>query len=172
MKKIFIILIVLEIFVVGCAKNNAKGLAEIQEKELIENFLYEVFDLNKQQRCNTFIEMVGPTRDMSILPETEGVQEISNETQQAYENYCKPFEAYATQKCIDLMQANRIPIQYDLYVVNQNVTVEIADVQYEKVSENTYSFEVSYKTDLYSIKGKITIEKAEGKVLVTSVNAY
>lgn len=170
MKRILIILIALAIFVIGCAKVNTKGINETREKEVIENFLYEVFELNKQGRCNTFQEMVGETEDISALNKTEGVQEISNETQQAYKDYCKSFEAYATQKCIDLMKANRIPMQYDLYVINQNVAVEIADVQYEKVSENTYSFEVLYKTDLPSIKGKVTIEMAEDQVLVTSVS--
>lgn len=170
MKKI-LLLAVLGLLLMGCAKEESKEVTDTKKNEIVETFLTEVFTIDKDSRYETLLGIVIEA-DFPSVPEETGLQEAPEEVQKAYDAYYKSFEPFATKKCIESMQANRIPMKYDAHISDEGTGAEITDIKYEKVSDNSYSFEVSYDADMSNIKGKLTLETKGEQVYVNFIDIH
>uniref|UniRef100_UPI0040574968 hypothetical protein n=1 Tax=Agathobacter sp. TaxID=2021311 RepID=UPI0040574968 len=146
---------------------------EAKEKA-VETFLNEFFSFNNEERYQTLSEKIDSIEYDGESGSTEGaLQGLSDEHQKAYEEYYRAFEEIATQNCIDSMQTNRLPIQFESHITESGTKVKVSDMQYEAADENAYTFEVSFESEdsvfQSPMKGKVTLPVADGQVLVDSV---
>lgn len=83
-----------------------------------------------------------------------------------------------TTECADKMQANRMPYKYDKLVVENGLTVEVENIEYEKVDENVYSFVITFKTnqttDYFStpVNGQVVVDVIDGEAFISSIVMY
>lgn len=170
----FIFAMLLCFIMAGCDNGNTVTVTDEAKTQVVEKFLSEFCTFNKEERYNTFSEAIAEIG----IEQNEETSVVAEKQQQAYDEYYKSFASLATQNCIDTMQANRLPFKYDSVVFEKDITVEIGDVEYETTGENSYTFEVSFKSSEANeilkspIKGQLTLQIADGQVLVDSIRVY
>jgi hypothetical protein len=176
---VFLLLVMLCFGIVGCTKTDTNEITEEQKEEAAETFLNEFFSFNQEGRYDALSEALADIDTTGASgTETEGVQSITEETQRIYEDYYRAFADVATDNCVENMLSNRMLVKYDSLAAEQGIECKIANVECKSSDENSYTFEISFQSDEANelfhapMKGRVTIESADGKVLVDSITLY
>ena len=161
-------LMLISLFVTGCLNADSGS-----KEDTVKDFLNEFFSINNQGRYDKLMEVTIASDSSSAS--SDGVSELPEDIQKAYENYYLPFADTASDSCIDSMQASRLPIKYDAFFAEYAVNVQVDKVTLEKVNENSYNFEILLKADQdleqvqSPIRGKVTTLDIDRETLVDSI---
>lgn len=138
-------LLLFGVFIIGCTKedNNADTSQEVGEK-----FLNQLFTSNYENRYTEFLA------DKDI------------------DKYYDTFSKYTSQKCLEELERDRIPIKYDKEAQKDNVFLSVSDIKIEFDEKGVGQFEVflnnqnDNETTIKKATGQITIEdeKKENKI--------
>lgn len=168
-KKHFLIcfVVLLSLCIIGCSNVKEKGITEEKKEKVVEDFLKEVFHLNNEERYTILMDNL--VKNNSLEKETVDFQEFSEKQQLAYNEYYKNFEGMVTESCIDSMIKNRYPMQYEKLLIEAGEVVEIDNIHFEAIDEDTYTYEVSFKeNEMFesTIKGSVILLIENNQVLV------
>ncbi len=162
-------LMIISLLFTACLDSDAST-----KEDTVKDFLNEFFSINNQGRYDKLMEVTIASDSSSAS--SDGVSELPEDIQKAYENYYLPFADTASDSCIDSMQASRLPIKYDAFFAEYAVNVQVDKVTLEKVNENSYNFEILLKADQdleqvqSPIRGKVTTLDIDGETLVDSIS--
>lgn len=147
----------------ACGVTEGDEVKKEKKDQVVETFLNEFFSFNKDDRYVSFAQVAEEQEDSEI-------------SRQAYEESYAALSKLSTQNCFEKLQQNRLPTQYDKYVVENELDVQIDELEYDAVEENGYEFSVTFKSDDETfdsqIKGKLTIKIIEDEVFVDEIIIY
>ena len=160
---LILMLPILCVNITGCGMSERNKVTNEKKDEVVETLLNEFFSFNKDERYISFTRL------------TEK-QENSESSRQAYEKSYAALSKLSTQSCFDNLQQNRLPVQYDKYVVDNEIHVQIDEMEYEEVEENVYEFSVTFKSDNEAfsspMKGKLVTKIIDEEVFIDDIIIY
>lgn len=168
-----LIVIALTLMIISISFTACQNRDASSEEDTVKNFLNEFFSINNRGRYDKLMELTAISDSSYSSP--NGVSELPEHIQKAYEDYYLPFADTASDSCIDNMQAGRLPIKYDALFAEYAVNVEVDKITLESANENSYNFEVFLEADQdleqiqSPVRGKVTIADIEGETLVDSI---
>lgn len=168
-KIIFLLMLLLSLCIVGCTNVQKPDITEEEKEQVAEKFLREIFLFNNDDRYSILMEKLSSP---AMLDAEENLQET---LQLAYDEYYKVFEGMVTESCVDTMIKNRYPMQYEKLLVEAGEVVEIDNIHFEAVDEDTYTYEVSFKENKVfdsTIKGSVILFVENDQVLVDVFMIY
>lgn len=164
-KHCFIILVLVMLFLTlsACGVTEGDEVKKEKKDEVVETFLDEFFSFNKDERYVSFTQVAEEPEDSEVV-------------QTLYEESYAALSQLSTQSCFDNLQQNRLPAQYDKYVVDNEIPVQIDEMEYEEVEENVYEFSVTFKSDNEAfsspMKGKLVTKIIDEEVFIDEIIIY
>lgn len=171
MKRILTSLFSIIILAVFCfnAISCTKAVDEEDKTNAVKAFVTEFCTFNKNDRYKNFEDTV-----LSLYGESDS-DAFADKQSEAYKKYLDAFADMTTEQCLNSMAANRYPAVFDAMVADKNLIADIDVINCSFLRENTYEFEVSFKTkevnDLLNapIKGQIEIKIVDNRAYVDSI---